>query len=137
MPDICLFLNPIIYKSIFFCVRSYDHAVDLETGSVDEVYGRHQVFFGAPKACQAALSRQACAEVLLRYAGGRAVKHALGSVGLYHTGSFRYVTAGVRTIGHALGSVGLYHMGSFRCVTDPGVCMWARRRQCLFLVPVW
>ena len=29
--------------------RSYDHALDPESGSVDEIGGRYLVFFGAPK----------------------------------------------------------------------------------------
>ena len=34
---------------LLLLLRSYDHALDPESGSVDEVGGCHQVFFGAPK----------------------------------------------------------------------------------------
>ena len=37
---------------LLLLLRSYDHALDPESGSVDEVGGRHQVFYGAPKLCQ-------------------------------------------------------------------------------------
>ena len=43
LPD-CLFSSVVL-----LLLRSYDHALDPESGSVDEVGGRHQVFFGAPK----------------------------------------------------------------------------------------
>ena len=46
------------YIVIFFLLlllRSYDHALDPESGSVDEVGGREQVLFGAQK-----LVRQRC-----------------------------------------------------------------------------
>ena len=116
---------------------SYGHALDPESSSVDEVGGRHQVFFGASK-----LVSQRCPNwpvlksCFCVSAGDRTVEHALGSVGLYHTGIFQCVTGGRtiehaqrsvglyhmgRTVEHALGSVDLYHTGSFRCVTDPGV----------------
>ena len=36
-------------RKLLLLLRSYDHALDPESGSLDEVGGRHQVFFGAPK----------------------------------------------------------------------------------------
>ena len=41
--------------------RPYDHALDPESGSVDEVGGRHQVFFSAPKLVSQLLSNLASA----------------------------------------------------------------------------
>ena len=36
-------------RLLLLLLRSHDHALDPASGSVDEVDGRHQVFFGAPK----------------------------------------------------------------------------------------
>ena len=58
------------YLGILLLLLTYDHALDPESGPVDEVGGCHQVCFGARReACHPALSRLASAEVLLLPAG--------------------------------------------------------------------
>ena len=46
----CTFL--LLLLALVLLMRSYDHALDPESGSVGEVGGRHQVFMGAPKLVQ-------------------------------------------------------------------------------------
>ena len=75
----------LLTSSLLLILRSYDHALDPESGSVDEVSGCHRVFFGAPK-----LVSQRCpdwpvsADQSLASAcrGQDRVKRAQGSVGL-------------------------------------------------------
>ena len=87
-------------QSILLLLRSYDHALDPESGSVDDVGGRHQVLIGAPK-----LVSQRCPDWPVLKSCFCVQKHAEGSVGLHHTGSFRCVTDLGVACGHAGDSV--------------------------------
>ena len=61
-------------------LRSYDHALDPESGSVDEVGGRQQVFCGAPQSLSASVVQLGQCWILLLRAWGRTVHRTCSGV---------------------------------------------------------
>ena len=143
-------------SALLLLLRSYDHALDPESGSVDEVGGCHQVFLGAPQLVSQRCPNWPVPEVLLLRAGGsedcncktcsgvcESVSH--GQVSVCDRGQDCKTCSGVcESVSH--GQVSVCDRGQ-DCKTCSGVCesvtqgqfsvcdrprrrMWARRRQC-------
>ena len=62
-------------------LRSYDHALDPESGCVDEAGGLHQVFFGAPKLVSQRCPIWPVLKSCFCVQRGRTVEQALGICG--------------------------------------------------------